>query len=139
MSFFFWPHCVARRILVPWPGIKPVPPAVEVQSLNHWTTREVPENVFILLSFLNNVFTAYRIVGCLSFLAAPKQCHSIVCCKQCLYYWEVFCKSYGYYSKCNVPPFFGCCLIFSSSLVISVLTIMSSDVVFFVFIQLEIR
>ena len=24
------------------PGIEPVPPAVEVQSLNHWTAREVP-------------------------------------------------------------------------------------------------
>ena len=30
------------RILVPWPGIEPVPPAVEAQSLNHWTAREVP-------------------------------------------------------------------------------------------------
>ena len=29
------------QILVPWPGIKPVPPALEVQSLNHWTFREV--------------------------------------------------------------------------------------------------
>ena len=40
-NFFFWPHCVARRILVPQPGIKPLPPAVEGQSLNHWTIREV--------------------------------------------------------------------------------------------------
>ena len=30
------------RILVPWPGTEPVPPAVEAWSLNHWTTREVP-------------------------------------------------------------------------------------------------
>ena len=28
--------------LVPWPGIKPGPPALGVQSLSHWTTREVP-------------------------------------------------------------------------------------------------
>ena len=27
--------------LIPQPGIKPMPSAVEVQSLNHWTTREV--------------------------------------------------------------------------------------------------
>ena len=33
---------VACRILVPQPGIKPVPPAVEAWSLNHWTAREVP-------------------------------------------------------------------------------------------------
>ena len=30
-----------RGILVPLPRIKPEPPALEVQSLNHWTTREV--------------------------------------------------------------------------------------------------
>ena len=28
--------------LVPWPGIKPGPPALGVQSLGHWTTREAP-------------------------------------------------------------------------------------------------
>ena len=28
--------------LVPWPGIKPGPPTLRVWSLNHWTTREVP-------------------------------------------------------------------------------------------------
>ena len=38
----FWSCQVACRILVPWPGIEPVPPAVEVQSFNHWTTNEVP-------------------------------------------------------------------------------------------------
>ncbi|XP_069902106.1 tRNA-queuosine alpha-mannosyltransferase isoform X2 [Globicephala melas] len=31
-----------ERILVPRPGIEPAPPAVEVQSLNRWATREVP-------------------------------------------------------------------------------------------------
>ena len=40
--WFLWPHCVACGILVPQPGTKPAPPAVEAQSLNHWTTREVP-------------------------------------------------------------------------------------------------
>ena len=28
--------------LVPWPGIAPRPPALEAQSLSHWTTREEP-------------------------------------------------------------------------------------------------
>ena len=28
-------------ILVPWPGIEPVPPAAEARSLNHWTARKV--------------------------------------------------------------------------------------------------
>ena len=34
------------RILVPRPGIEPESPAVEAQSFNHWTTREVPRKLF---------------------------------------------------------------------------------------------
>ena len=40
--FFFFFGSGVCRILVPWPGIKPVPPAAEAWSLNHWTAREVP-------------------------------------------------------------------------------------------------
>ena len=39
---FFLPCHMAHGILVPQPGIKPTPPALEGQSLNHWTAREVP-------------------------------------------------------------------------------------------------
>ena len=39
--FCFWLCHTACRILVPQPGIKPAPPALEAWSLNHWTTREV--------------------------------------------------------------------------------------------------
>ena len=42
MGFFFWPCHAAYGILVPQPGIEPVPPAVEVRSPNHWTAREFP-------------------------------------------------------------------------------------------------
>ena len=38
---FFWSCRVACGILVPQPGIKPVPPALEAQSVNHWTTKGV--------------------------------------------------------------------------------------------------
>ena len=27
--FYFWPRHTACEILIPWPGIEPVPPAVE--------------------------------------------------------------------------------------------------------------
>ena len=37
------------RILVPPPGIKPAPPAVEARSVKHWTTRELPDLVFFHL------------------------------------------------------------------------------------------
>ena len=33
---------MACGILVPQPGTEPKSPAVEAQSLNHWTSREVP-------------------------------------------------------------------------------------------------
>ena len=39
---FFLPHLTVCDNLAPQPGIKPTPPALEAQSLNHWTTREVP-------------------------------------------------------------------------------------------------
>ena len=35
----------ARGMLVPRPGIKPAPLAVEAQTLNHWTAKEVPTPV----------------------------------------------------------------------------------------------
>ena len=40
--FSFRPCCPACDILVPQPGIKPMPPAVEAWCLNHWIAREVP-------------------------------------------------------------------------------------------------
>ena len=41
--FFFLFGCItASGILVPQPGIEPMPPAVEAQSPDHWTAREVP-------------------------------------------------------------------------------------------------
>ena len=44
-------HAMQHEILVPWPGIEPVPCPVELWSLNHWTTREVPE---LFLGFLKD-------------------------------------------------------------------------------------
>ena len=38
--------CTACRILVPGPGIEPVPPEVEAWSCNYWTTKEVPSTFF---------------------------------------------------------------------------------------------
>ena len=39
--------------LVPWPGIKPRPPALGAQTLSHWSTRDVPTPASLLtLPFL---------------------------------------------------------------------------------------
>ena len=41
LFLFLAAPCAAYRILVPRPGIEPVPPTVEAWSPNHWTAREV--------------------------------------------------------------------------------------------------
>ena len=43
----FWLCLVACGILVPQPGIEPLFPALEVQSLNCWHVREVPASLFL--------------------------------------------------------------------------------------------
>ena len=40
LIFIFWLCHVACGILVTQPGIKPVPPALEAWSLNHWTAKK---------------------------------------------------------------------------------------------------
>ena len=55
--FFFWLCCASCGILIPQPGIKPMPPALEVQSLNHGTFLEVHEpNSYCRFSGLNYVY-----------------------------------------------------------------------------------
>ena len=49
--FFFHKTCY---ILLPQLGMEPMPPAVEAQSLNHWTTREVPRTDFILFILIHS-------------------------------------------------------------------------------------
>ena len=50
--FIFWPCHTACGILVPWSGIEPLSPAVEVQSFNHWTAREVPTTFVLKIPIL---------------------------------------------------------------------------------------
>ena len=40
-NLYFWPCHAVCRILIPLPGIKPVPPALGPQSFNHWTARDI--------------------------------------------------------------------------------------------------
>ena len=47
---FFWPRHAACGILVPQPGIEPMPPIMEVQSLNHWIARETPTLHFRMIT-----------------------------------------------------------------------------------------
>ena len=42
LRLLFWPRRMACGILVPRPGIEPMPPAMQAWSPNHWTAREDP-------------------------------------------------------------------------------------------------
>ena len=56
LFIYLWLHYVACRMLVPQPGIEPVPPALEVQSSNHWITRGVPQ----ITNLLNTSITLLK-------------------------------------------------------------------------------
>ena len=60
INYFFWLRHVAHGILVPRPGIEPVPPVLEVPSLNHWTTREVPTS-YLLIALIPQCFNTSEV------------------------------------------------------------------------------
>ena len=41
INLVLWLRLVACGVLVPEPGVKPLPSVLEAQNLNHWTTWEV--------------------------------------------------------------------------------------------------
>ena len=47
-TFFFSPQHVACGILAPQPAIPPMLPALEAQTLGHWTPRGVPVYTVVL-------------------------------------------------------------------------------------------
>ena len=83
LIFIFSPCRVACGILVPQPGIEPVPPAVKAWSLNHWTTREV-----LLFNYLHLTEFYVALVWASNFgfrfkepiqLVTPRHCSEIMC------------------------------------------------------------
>ena len=63
-TLFIWCCPVACGILVPQPGMEPIPLAMEAWSPNHLTTREFPQGD---LSFINNVLISKRMDSCISY------------------------------------------------------------------------
>ena len=62
--FIFWLCQESCEILVPWPGIELMPPALEAWGLNHWTSRKSQMHVYIYIFciyFLNDVFLAFSL------------------------------------------------------------------------------
>ena len=56
--------------LVPWPGIEPGLPAWGVQSLGHWTTREVPPSHWWLSAYSKSVLLLQVLFGSFSIALA---------------------------------------------------------------------
>ena len=54
---------MACGILVLWPGIEPRPPALEAQSPNHWTTREVPHLILKSWGDLGWCLRSRKVIG----------------------------------------------------------------------------
>ena len=77
MFFFFWLHCLACGILVPWPGIEPEPPALECRVL----TTGPPGNLFNSIIMLSQMF---RLT--LSPRMWPQWCDPWTLCIEC--YWK---------------------------------------------------
>ena len=64
--------------LVPWPGVKPRPPALGTWSLSHWTTREAPwmQVLSLFNDFWNDSCASSELKvtqSCLT-LCKPKNC-----------------------------------------------------------------
>ena len=57
MFWFFGP--TSCGILVPWPGMETAAPALEAQSLNHWTPREVPAWFLLFIPYNNSAQAAW--------------------------------------------------------------------------------
>ena len=81
----FWPDHETYGILVPRPGIGAVPPCIEVQSLSHWTAREVPGPIFFFFCFFSAVLGLHCCVGFSVVVASSSYallwCTGFSCCE----------------------------------------------------------
>ena len=97
-------HWAACEILVPQPEIKPTPPAMEVQSPNHWTNREAPS---LLLRFKSSICILDR-----SPLSNVSFANTFSQAEACLlsFSWHCFSQNTSFYlmkSNLSIIPFFG--------------------------------
>ena len=73
-----------RHTQLPWPGIEPIPPAVETRRLNHWTITEGPVEPFlnspINLSLLPSTTSHHVLTPLLAFLHLPNNLTVLIAC-----------------------------------------------------------
>ena len=61
MQLIIFFGCTAYGILVPQSGVEPISPVLEAQSLNHWTSREVPAVANFKRSIFLLRYNSYKI------------------------------------------------------------------------------
>ena len=71
----FWLCCVSWGILVPWPVINSMLSALDVQSVNHWTIREIPEQTFIQRQYTNSHWAYEKMLNIISHQRNKNQIH----------------------------------------------------------------
>ena len=92
----FWLCCVACRILVPGPGIKTAPSAVEAQSRSCWTTRESPASIYFWFKSMSHSLASLESTYQDWFL--PPYLLAVWLWASCLYCTGQ--KSFTYFSGC---------------------------------------
>ena len=85
---------MAYGILVPQQGIKAMSPAMEMQSLNHWTTREVPS--YASLEKYYTFFLYWNIVDLQCCIVSDVQQSDSVIHIHILFFYRFF-SHIGYY------------------------------------------
>ena len=81
--FLFWPWCVAYRLSVPRPGIKPVPPAVKALNPNHWTIREFSSCDFLPVPSFPSLINKLDSLLCIHFTSVWQFC-AVLSLQSCL-------------------------------------------------------
>ena len=100
MSFSF----CQPGILASQPGMEPTHPAMEAGGPNHWTAREIPDNVFLFLFFSDHFFMVF-IVLLMPFLypllqgELSAELHPRLSCHWSLYSWTI-----GFSPLLSLPP-----------------------------------
>ena len=75
-SSFFYCLAMPCGLLVPRPGIEPTPPALEAQSLNQWTAREVPDQSLLIPQLvLLHLFPTFSLYWLHSHISCSKLFH----------------------------------------------------------------
>ena len=72
--FVFLPCHNTRWILVPWPGIEPMPPVVETWSPNYWAAREFPLDNCSKLAHLHHCYGGALVPGEVKWSEVPQSC-----------------------------------------------------------------